>query len=173
MDFQSLYEKYAPAVRRFALFLCGDRAMADDITSDTFLRVWLAHGRIRELTVKSYLFAVTRNVYRDLQRRGWRRATLDEGNVDPRANAQEHLEQKEELEAVLAGLQELPENDRAALLMRALDGMPYEEMAAALNITVTAAKVKVHRARVRLMAVRNPLRQKFDVSGDRGDEPDT
>jgi len=87
--------------------------------------------------------------------------------VDPRANALERLEQKEELEAVLAGLQELPENDRAALLMRALDGMSYEEIAAALNITVTAAKVKVHRARGRLMAVRNPLRERFDVSGER------
>src|SRR5260370_30202979 len=72
MDFQCLYEKYAPAVRRFALFLCGDRALADDITSDTFLRVWLTRGRIRELTVKSYLFAVARNAYRDLQRRAWR-----------------------------------------------------------------------------------------------------
>jgi DNA-directed RNA polymerase specialized sigma24 family protein len=61
MDFQSLYEKYAPAVRRFALFLCGDHVLADDITSETFLRVWLTHGRIRELTVKSYLFAVAQN----------------------------------------------------------------------------------------------------------------
>jgi hypothetical protein len=77
MDFQSLYEKYAPAVRRFALFLCGEPAMADDIASETFVRVWLARGRIRELTVKSYLFAVARNAYRDLQPRGWRRAALD------------------------------------------------------------------------------------------------
>jgi RNA polymerase sigma-70 factor, ECF subfamily len=167
MDFQCLYEKYSPAVRRFALFLCGDHAIADDITSDTFLRVWLAHGRIRELTVKSYLFAVARNAYRDLQRRGWRRAALDERGADPRASAQEHLEQKEELGAVLAGLQELPENDRAALLMRALDEMSYEEIAAALDITVATAKVKVHRARARLMAVRNPVRENFDVSGER------
>ncbi len=72
MDFQSLYEKYAPAVRRFALFLCGDAMMADDITSDTFLRAWLAQRRIRELTVKSYLMMIARNVYRDLQRRQWR-----------------------------------------------------------------------------------------------------
>jgi RNA polymerase sigma-70 factor, ECF subfamily len=167
MDFQSLYEKYAPAVRRFALFLCGDQATADDITSDTFVRVWLTPGRIRELTVKSYLFAVARNAYRDLQRRGWRRAALDEKGADPRAGPHKHLEQKEELAAVLAGLQELPETDRAALLMRALDGMPYEEIAYALQITVTAAKVKVHRARATLMKVRNPVSEKVKVSGER------
>jgi RNA polymerase sigma-70 factor, ECF subfamily len=166
MDFQSLYEKYAPAVRRFALFLSGDRAMADDITSETFLRVWLMHGRIRELTVKSYLFAVARNAWRDLQRQGWRRTALDEQQADPGASAHEHLEHREELAAVLAQLQGLPETDRAALLMRALDEMRYEEIAAALDITVTAARVKVHRGRAALMAVRNPTREK-DVSGEK------
>jgi RNA polymerase sigma-70 factor (ECF subfamily) len=87
MDFQILYEKYAPVVRRFALFLCGNRALADDITSETFLRVWLTRARIRELTVKSYLFVVARNVHRDLQRQGWRRVELDEKHTDPGASA--------------------------------------------------------------------------------------
>lgn len=167
MDFQSLYEEYAPSVRRFALFLCGDPALADDITSDTFVRVWLAHGRIRELTVKSYLFTIARNAYRDVQRRGWRRAPLDEETLDTRISAHVHLEQKEELACVLAALQELPEIDRAALLMRALDGMPYEEIAAALEITPTTAKVKVHRVRMKLMQVRNPAIEKLSGSGER------
>jgi RNA polymerase sigma-70 factor (ECF subfamily) len=167
MDFQSLYEKHASAVRRFALFLCGDPAMADDITSDTFVRVWLARGRIRELTVKSYLFTIARNAYRDAQRRTWRRAPLDESGADTRIRVDAHLEQKEELMAVLAALQELPEVDRAALLMRALDDMPYEEIAGALRITVTTAKVKVHRARVTLMKVRNPISENLKVSGER------
>jgi RNA polymerase sigma-70 factor, ECF subfamily len=167
MDFQSLYEKYAPAVRRFALFLCGDGVLADDITSETFLRVWLTRGRIRELTVKSYLFTVVRNAHRDLQRRGWRNEALNERAADPAASAHELLEHKEELSAVLAGLQQLPETDRAALLMRSLDELPYEEIAAALKITVIAARVKVHRARTMLMTVRNPIREKLDASEER------
>ena len=167
MDFQILYEKYAPAVRRFALFLCGNRALADDITSETFLRVWLTRARIRELTVKSYLFVVARNVHRDLQRQGWRRVELDEKHTDPGASAHERLEHKEELETVLAELQELQETDRAALLMRALDEMLYEEIAVALGITVAAARVKVHRSRVRLMAARNPIREKLGALEDR------
>jgi DNA-directed RNA polymerase specialized sigma24 family protein len=51
--------------------------------------------------------------------------------------------------------------------MRALDEMPYEEIAAALEITPAAARVKVHRARARLMAVRNPIREKFEVSEEK------
>lgn len=167
MDFESLHEKYAPSVRRFALFLCGDPMMADDITSDTFVRVWLARGRIRELTVKSYLFTIARNAYRDLQRRGWRRAPLDQESLDTRISAQAHLEQKQELANVLAALQELPEVDRAALLMRALDDMPYEEIADTLQIAVTTAKVKVHRARVKLMGVRNPSIEKLSSPGEK------
>ena len=47
-------------------------------------------------------------------------------------------------------LRELPELDRAALLMRTQDGMPYEEIAQVLKISIANAKVKVHRARVKL-----------------------
>jgi DNA-directed RNA polymerase specialized sigma24 family protein len=68
---------------------------------------------------------------------------------------------------VLAALQGLTEIDRAALLMRSLDELPYEEIAAALKITVTAARVKVHRARTMLMTVRNPIREKLDASEGR------
>lgn len=167
MDFQSLYEKYAPAVRRFALFLCGDAMMADDITSETFVRALVAAGRIRELTVKSYLMMIARNVYRDLQRREWRKAELDEHKADSRIGAQAHFEQKQEVQAVMAALQELPEIDRTILLMRALDEMPYEEIAAALEIPVTTAKVKVHRARTKLMEIRNPAREKLASSGEK------
>jgi RNA polymerase sigma-70 factor (ECF subfamily) len=55
---------------------------------------------------------------------------------------------------VLAGLQELPEIDRAALLMRALDGMPYEEISRALGISLASAKVKIHRACLTLAGIR-------------------
>ena len=55
---------------------------------------------------------------------------------------------------MIADLQTLPEPDRAALLMRAEDQMPYEEIAAALQITPGAAKVKVHRARLKLAELR-------------------
>jgi DNA-directed RNA polymerase specialized sigma24 family protein len=52
-EIEDLYERYAGDVRRFALYLCGDMAMADEITSDTFVRAWMASDRIRQPTVKS------------------------------------------------------------------------------------------------------------------------
>lgn len=64
------------------------------------------------------------------------------------------LEKREELRIVLAELAKLPEVDRSALLLRVNDGLPYDQIARILGITIAAAKVKVHRARMRLSRVR-------------------
>src|SRR5262249_29197196 len=156
-DIESLYKRYAPDVRRFVLFLCGDTVIADEITSDTFVSAWLARERIRQPTVKSYLFAIARNLYLDLQSRQVRHVELEEHMTDKRIGAQMHMEQTAEVRAVLAALRQLPEMDRTALLMRALDEMPYEEIADTLGIPIVTAKVKVHRARLKLMQTRQPL----------------
>jgi RNA polymerase sigma-70 factor (ECF subfamily) len=166
-DIESLYQRYAPDVRRFALFLAGDPVMADEITSDTFASAWLARERIRQRTVKSYLFAIARNLYRDRQRRQERHAELDENMSDKRIGAQSHMEQTAEVRAVLAALQQLPEKDRTALLMRALDEMPYEEIAETLGISVVTAKVKVYRARLKLMQTRQAWGEVISSTGER------
>jgi DNA-directed RNA polymerase specialized sigma24 family protein len=57
---------------------------------------------------------------------------------------------KTDLEAVQAYLQTFPEVDRAALLLRA-DGVAYDEIANSLNISLSLAKVKVHRLRLKLV----------------------
>ena len=164
-DIESLYHRYAPDVRRFVLFLSGDPAIADEITSDTFVSAWLARERIRQPTVKSYLFAIARNLYRDLQRRHERHAELDEQMTDERISAQTHMERTGEVRAVLAALQQLPELDRTALLLRALDEMPYEEIAATLGIPVVTAKVKVYRARLKLMQARQSWGEVISSAG--------
>ena len=153
-DIESLYKRYAPDVRRFVLFLSGDPVIADEITSDTFMSAWLARERIRQPTVKSYLFAIARNLYLDLQRRQERHAELDEHMTDKRVGAQMHMEQAAEIRAVLAALRQLPEIDRTVLLMRALDEMPYEEIAETLGIPAGTARLKVYRARLKLMQTR-------------------
>jgi RNA polymerase sigma-70 factor, ECF subfamily len=159
-QFHGLYERYAPAVRRFALFLSGDVAVADDITSETFVRLWTSTGTIRESTMKAYLFAIARNLYRDVLRRNRRRAELDESLPDPRPNIDARVEHATELAAVLRAMQDLPVVDRAALLMRASEEMPYEDIAEVLGLSVAAVRVKVHRARVKLMRLRGSAADK-------------
>ena len=63
--FRDLYERYYPDVFRFALFLTGEMASAEDLTADTFVRAWTARDRIRQETVRAYLLTITRNLFRD------------------------------------------------------------------------------------------------------------
>src|SRR5262245_33917483 len=166
-EIDNLYERYAGDVRRFALYLCGDVVMADEITSDTFVRAWMAAGRIRQPTVKSYLFTIARNAYTDLLRRAARHTQLDEKMPDTRISAQTQMEQSAEVRAVLAALQQLPEMDRTVLLMRALDEIPYEEIAETVGISLVSAKVKVHRARLKLMQHRQTWRELARAVGEK------
>lgn len=149
-DFSELYRRYAPDVFRFALYLTGNRGDAEDITSETFVRLWASSEPIRSQTVKGYLCTIARNLFLQGMRRQSRRVELSEELPDKAAGPQERAEQRDELERVIACLQKLPELDRAALLMRALEDLPYEEIALALGISVASAKVKVHRARLAL-----------------------
>ncbi|HEY3811937.1 MAG TPA: sigma-70 family RNA polymerase sigma factor [Caulobacteraceae bacterium] len=150
-EFQVLYERYAPDVRRFALYLSGDPAIADDITSETFVRAWTAPGPLRAETVKAYLFTIARNLYRDTLRRARRHAVLDESIPDESASAESRAEDRSQLGLVMAEIQKLTEIDRAALLMRAQEQMSYQEIARALGLTVAVIKVRIHRARLKLV----------------------
>jgi RNA polymerase sigma-70 factor, ECF subfamily len=147
--FGALYARYAPQVRRFLLFLCGDATLADELTSETFVRAWTAFGRIRQETMKAYLFAIARNLLRDAQRLAGRLQPFAIEMADEEISIQRRMEDRSELAALLSAMQRLAEDDRAALLMRA-DQLSYEDIARTLNLSVPAAKVRVHRARLKL-----------------------
>ena len=76
-EFQEIYQRYAQDVHRFALYLSGDKALADDITSEAFVRLWASDEKIRPLTVKAYLFAIARHLYIDNRRSFSRHIAID------------------------------------------------------------------------------------------------
>ena len=156
IDFHSVYARHAPDVYRFALYLSGDAALADDITQEAFVRAWVMPGEVRGGTVKAYLFMIARNLYRAELQRAARRVALVDGLPDRQPGPDAVANGRQELAAVLHALQTLPEVDRAALLMHAQDEMPYAEIAETLGISVVAAKVKVHRARIKLKKLLKP-----------------
>jgi RNA polymerase sigma-70 factor (ECF subfamily) len=156
IDSHSLYERYAPDVYRFALYLSGDAALAEDITQEAFVRAWVMPGEVRGGTVKAYLLMIARNLYRAEGKRALRQVALPDALPDRKPGPDAVAGGRLELAAVLEALQALPEVDRAALLMHAQDDLPYAAIAAALGLSVAAVKVKVHRARVKLKRLREP-----------------
>lgn len=151
-DFDGLYRDHAAAVHRFAVYLSGDPPLADDMVSEAFVRVWTARGRLELTTVRGYLFAIVRNLLLQHLQRERRHASLDERIADRSPDPEVRASDQGRLRTVLRALHDLPEVDRAAVLMRADGQLPYQEIAAALQISVGAAKVKVHRARLKLAA---------------------
>lgn len=160
ISFEELYQRYSQDVFRFAFYLCGDRAQAEDIASEAFVRLWTAPEPLRPATVKAYLFAIARNLYLHERRSSARREQIDDAIPDPAIDPEASAGQKEALRAVFQGLKQLAEVDRSALLMRAMHEMPYEEIAAVLSLPLSTVKVKVHRARVKLAQfLESPMRR--------------
>ncbi len=147
--FSDLYERYSRDVYRFTLYLSGDASLAEDITAETFLRVWNSVAPVRLATVKGYLLSIARNLYLHELRRLNRLSEL-KAQMPSASSLHHETESRSELARVLADLRELPEADRAAVLLRAEDGLSYEEIAEVLGLPVATVKVKVHRARLKL-----------------------
>lgn len=160
-SFTALYRQYAPDVFRFAFYLAGNRAQAEDITSEAFVRAWTAREPIRSATAKGFLLTIARNLFLKQRARDRHQVELPEEVemllVDPAPSPHARAEQRGELRAVIEALQGLAEVDRAALLLRAFEGMDYEEIARVLGIPLGTVKVKIHRARLTLAARRKRL----------------
>ena len=154
MNFSELYRRYAPDVHRFALYLCGNQAWAEDLTSETFVHALCGPTDLRLGTVKAYLFAITRNLYRDsMAKRGRTVATgsLPERH-DPRPSPEVSAHDRQKLQNTLRVIETLPEEQREALLL-ALDGdLSYQEIGRILGCSLSAVKVRIHRARMALKA---------------------
>lgn len=153
-SFTELYSRYARDVYQFVLYLSGDSNVAEDITSETFLRVWLTDTPIRLETVKSWLLTIARNLFRHELRHLHRTQELPTDLRGP-DSVVPAVQARQELAHVMSALATLPEMDRSAVLLRSVEGCSYQEIAAILGISLASAKVKVHRARLRLGQLRN------------------
>jgi RNA polymerase sigma-70 factor (ECF subfamily) len=147
---EEIYRRHASAVFRFAWGLCGNRACAEDLVSETFVRLLTRAPKIRTQTALAYLLAVARNTYLTSKVRQQREVPLSDDIAASELDPGQRIDDQARLKVVLGALAELPEGERAALLLRVDHELSYEEIAVALDISVGAAKVRVHRARARL-----------------------
>jgi RNA polymerase sigma-70 factor, ECF subfamily len=154
MNFSELYGRYAHDIYRFALYLCGSEFLAEDLTSETFVHAMCGPTDLRLGTVKAYLFAITRNLYRDHVARQGRAIASDSlpERPDPRPDPEASAQDKQELQNTLRVIQTLPEQQREALLLALEGDLSYEEIGRILGCSVPAVKVRIHRARMFLKA---------------------
>ena len=142
-----------PRLRRYARALLGGRAGADDLVQDTVERGWdkLASWR-RGGDMRAWLFGIMHNLHVDQQRRPalatepldeeWSQA-LPDGAGDAAAG-------RLALRDMDSALRRLPPEQRAVLLLVALEEMRYDEVAAALDIPLGTVMSRLSRGRERL-----------------------
>lgn len=147
--FATLVTRHQKSVRRLCEVFLHDDAQARDVAQQTFLRIWehrrryQPNGRFREL-----LFTMARNESRRAIRR---RRVLSffglapEGNIEPTVDAKtEDIEKVQTRELVKAAMHRLPEHFRVPLVLRFVDGLGHDEIAAVIGRTPSAARSRVH-----------------------------
>lgn len=146
-----VWDHHAEAVRRFARHLSGNASQADDLTQEAFVRLWTTSSPIRTETVRAYLFTIVRNLHRRAHRRGRVMEPIRDDVVTQAVAPDEQAVQREDVRRLTAALAALDDDDRTALLMRVDGDVAYEDIGQALGISAATARVRVHRARRRLI----------------------
>jgi RNA polymerase sigma-70 factor (ECF subfamily) len=152
MTFEQLYETYFPDVFRFALWLTHDRSEAEDAASETFVRAWVRRDRLRTETLKAYLLAITRNLFLNSRQESRNHEELTEALPDGAPDPQRQATARMDLDRVTDALMRLPETDRLALVLRTEQALAYAEIGRVLEMSEGAARVRVYRARRRLLS---------------------
>ena len=152
LTFEEIYRTHFQDVYRFSLWLTRDRNLADDVVSETFIRAWARREKIRTESLKAYLLAIARNAFLNLRIRSGNHAAFPDDLSDRSPDPQRRVESRAELDLVTRALARLPELDRTALILRSELSLPYSEIARVLEISEGAARVRIHRARRRLLA---------------------
>ena len=146
---------------RYLVRRLGDRDWAEEIAQETFVRALRQENIVSE---RAWLFAVATNLVRDEARKDARRRRhLDllreqaraEEAVDPEPTS---LERAQEAAAARRALEQLTERDREALLMRE-EGLDYQEIATALELSVGSVGTTLARARRRLVEAYEALQR--------------
>ncbi|HEV8382161.1 MAG TPA: sigma-70 family RNA polymerase sigma factor [Gemmatimonadales bacterium] len=158
-DEQAAAELVRRHTRPLARFLAGAGAPdsdVDDLVQETFVRAFRSVDRFRgQCQFRTWLLTIGGNVLKDFGRRAARRKVvpLDDGVHDATGNPHDHAEASETEAMLVAGLKQLPRLQREVFLLRAQQGLEYEEIAAALATTPGAARVHYHHAVRRLKEI--------------------
>jgi len=157
--FELLFARYTPRVLTFVSRLVRDRARAEELTQDVFVRIYNAAGRYEaSARFSTWIFGIAHNLALNELARAHRRyeqtaTPIEELEAaDPAPGADDQLEGDRTRQRLERALEKLPERQRAAVLLRSEQGLGYDEIAKALDTSVASVKSLIHRARETLHA---------------------
>lgn len=150
--FEALFERYRRRIASFVYGMVGDWARAEDITQETFIRVFRSLDSFTPGSFEGWIHRIATNVFLDLvRRRGRIRMEALPDNTDRIAGRELSPEQtwhEANLDPDLqAALDELPPEFRAAVVLCDVQGLSYEEIGATLGVKMGTVRSRIHRGR--------------------------
>lgn len=145
--FEKLAREYATDLYRYAMWICGNDALAKDLVQETFLRAWRAIGSLKsDKAAKSWLITILRREYaRTFERKVPKFTDIetvvvaDEEELDPADRLERKLLRK--------GMASLPKKYREPILLQVVMGFSCAEIAGQLGVSKSAVMTQLFRAR--------------------------
>jgi RNA polymerase sigma-70 factor, ECF subfamily len=140
-----------PNLRAFAVSLCGNIDHADDLVQETLVKAWTNIDSFAEGTnLRAWLFTILRNIYYSEYRKRRREIADPDGAFAAKLSAAPAQGGHMDMLDFRAALQQLPDDQREALILIGASGLSYEEAAGICGCAIGTMKSRVNRARNRL-----------------------
>ncbi|MEO7064271.1 MAG: sigma-70 family RNA polymerase sigma factor [Dokdonella sp.] len=151
-QFEALVRAHSSELYRYAYWLCGQDALAQDLVQETFLRAWRSLDALREnIAAKAWLTTILRREHARLyERKPMPTTDITEMEITDHAPGPEHRGEDAVLRAAIA---KLDAKYREPLVLQVLGGFSCEEIARQLQLTEAAVMTQVFRARQKLKAL--------------------
>ena len=157
MLFDILFKRYYRQLCLYAAhYLKGDIAASEDIVQDCFVKLWQQEAK-RDITDKrAFLYSTVRNACIDTLRRQHPEMTsIDPSDLEEIISDEEAIDRSEQEAKVWETIDALPDRCREVFLMAKRDGMTYNEIAEALNISVKTVEHQISKALKKLRNNKN------------------
>jgi RNA polymerase sigma-70 factor (ECF subfamily) len=157
-EFKKLFELHAPRVLNTALYVLGNRQDAEDVTQEVFKSVYLGlPGFKEEASVNTWMYRITLNKCNEFlrtknrkKRKGILLSLFDSPSIESTETPELMYILKEAEWRLWQRIQGLPEKQRLAMTLFAMDDLSYQEIARIMNVSVSAIESLLFRARTQL-----------------------
>lgn len=144
-----LYDRYSKRLYNYFVKISFDRDLSQDLLQSTFLRmIKYRHSYQSDKPYQAWIFQIARNVLTDEMKSRKIQTTdhLDVYNMEKETSDEESYEKERKEKMLHLAMNKLDSESREILVLSRFQGMKYEQIAQVLELTVSAVKVKVHRA---------------------------
>ena len=151
--FEELYQKYADDVLRVSYFYLGDRHKAEDVCQDVFVRLMTNAPNLTEGHEKAWLLKVALNRCRDLWRGAWVKRVVLGSPTFEMVPAPDETAQREDEEAMMIAIHELPAAFREVILLHYYQGYGISEISEMMGLPEGTISSRLSRGRKKLETI--------------------